>query len=135
MNFEYSEYVGPDGKTLYRPAIPIMFKNGKYYILVRAIIDSGADFTILPIETAKQLDVKLDKKTVFYAAGGNQFSVYKSPIELAYLVRKIGFRSITHKTIVYFAESQTTILLGNHGFLDHLRITLNGPKKRIEIME
>jgi len=74
-----------------------------------------------------------ETKTEFYAAGGNRFPVYKSPMEIEYIIRKDGFRNITHKTTVYFAESQPAALLGDHGFLQKLKITLNGPKKEIEI--
>lgn len=134
MIFQYSQYKGPHGKFIYRPEIPIVFKNGKHFIFVRAIIDSGADYIILPIETAGQLNITLTSKSEFYSAGGNRFTVYKSPLELEYIIRKEGFRNIAQKTVVYFAESQPAILLGNHGFLEKMRITLNGPKKEIEII-
>lgn len=133
MIFQYSQYIGPHGKFIYRPEIPIVFKNGKHFILVRAIIDSGADYIILPIETAGQLNIKLISKSEFYSAGGNRFTVYKSPVELEYIIRKEGFRNIVQKTIVFFAESQPAILLGNHGFLEKLKVTLNGPKKETAI--
>ena len=104
-------------------------------MLTRAIIDSGADFIILPIEIAGELGIKLleKDKTEFVGAGKNLFTVYKSPIEIEYIIRKEGFRNITHKTVVFFAESQPAILLGNHGFLQKLIVTLNGPKKEVEI--
>jgi predicted aspartyl protease len=133
MIFKYREYREADGKTIYRPTIPIIFKNGKYFAFLEAVIDSGADYIILPIEMAGQLNLKLESKTEFYAAGGNRFTVYKSPIELEYIIRKDGYRNITTKTTVYFAESQPAILLGHHGFLQKLKITLNGPKKEVEI--
>lgn len=136
MIFKYSEYEETNGKKVYRPEIPIMFKNGKNFIFLGAVIDSGADYIILPIETAGSLNLKLEKKdkTEFYGAGKNAFTVYKSPREIEYIIRQNGFRNISEKTIVYFAESQPTILLGNHGFLQKLKVTLNGPKKEVEII-
>lgn len=133
MIFKYTEYAGPNGKNIARPALPIMFKNGKNFILTWAIIDSGADYIILPIEMAGQLNLKLETKTEFYAAGGNRFTVYKAPVELEYIIRKEGFRNISNKTTVYFAESQPAALLGAHGFLQRLKITLDGPNKELEI--
>lgn len=137
MIFKYSEYQEPNGGKLYRPEIPILFKNGKNFVFLGAVIDSGADYIILPIEMAGQLKLKLESKdkTEFFGAGKNPFTVYKSPSEVEYIIRKNGFRNITHKTIVYFAESQPTILLGNHGFLQKLKVILNGPKKEVEIVE
>lgn len=137
MIFKYSEYPGLKGKSIYRPEIPILFKNGKSFIILGALIDSGADYIILPIETADSLKLKLEKrdKTEFYGAGKNPFTVYKSPKEVEYLIRQNGFRSIKAKTTVYFAESQPVILLGHHGFLQKLKVVLHGPKKEVEITE
>lgn len=133
MIFKYTEYLGANGKNIARPAFPLLFKNGKHFILTRAIIDSGADYIILPIEMAGQLNLKLETKAEFYGAGGNRFPVYESPVELEYIIRKDGFRNVSAKTTVYFAESQPATLLGNHGFLEKLKITLDGPKKEVEI--
>ncbi len=135
MIFKYREYLGANGKNIYRPTVPIIFRNGKNFAFLEAVIDSGADYIVLPIEMAGLLNLKLETKTEFYAAGGNRFTVYKSPSEIEYFIRKNGFRNITHRTVVYFAESQPAILLGHHGFLEKLHITLNGPKKEVEITE
>ncbi len=135
MIFKYSQYPTPDGKNIFRPSIPIVFKHGKKFIYVEALIDSGADYTILPIEIAGELDLKLDKRTkkTFHGAGGNPFTVYPSPVKLTHLLRQDSFRPIEWKSTVFFAESQPVILLGHHGFLDQLKVTLNGPKKEVAI--
>lgn len=135
MIFKYSQYPAPGGKSIYRPSISIMFKRGSRFILLEALVDSGADHTILPIEIAGELDLKLDKRTksIFYGAGGNPFTVYRSQVKLECIIRQAGFRSYNWKSFVYFAESQPTILLGNKGFLDQFKVTLNGIKREVEI--
>jgi hypothetical protein len=135
MIFKYSQYPTPKGKLIYRPVIDIIFQNKKKFILVEAVIDSGADYTILPIEIAGELNIKLDKKSkeTFTGAGKNPFNVYKSPVKIEHRIRQKGHRDYTWKSIVYFAESQPTILLGQHGFLDQFVVTLNGLKKELEI--
>lgn len=136
MRFQYSEYLRPDGTKLFRPMVPILLKNKSQFIQTRGLIDSGADFTILPIEIAGALDIKLDpkKKTTFYGAGSNPFTVYHSPVSIKHMLRQGGFRTISWKAKVVFAEKQEIILLGQKGFLEKLKITLDGKRKEVEIM-
>lgn len=135
MKFKYSEYAGPDNLKIFRPTVPILFKLKSKFIYTEAIIDSGADFTILPIEIAGILDIKLDgrKKTSFHGAGNNQFTVYPSPESIEHIIRQNSFRPLKWNSKVYFAESQPGILLGHKGFLERFKITLDGKKKELEI--
>lgn len=125
-----------DNLKIFRPTVPIFFKNKSKFIHTEAVIDSGADFTILPIELAGILDIKLDtnSKATFYGAGRNPFSVYPSPGSISCMLRKNGFKTITWKTKVFFAESQPAILLGHKGFLEKFRVTLDGERREVEIM-
>lgn len=135
MKFKYSEYIGPNSTKLFRPTVPIIFKNRSKFIQTEAIIDSGSDFTILPIEMAGILDIKLNinTKTTFYGAGNNLFTVYPSPENIEHILRQNKFRSIKWETKVFFAESQPGILLGHKGFLEKFKVTLDGKKKELEI--
>lgn len=135
MKFKYSEYIGSNGSKIFRPTVSIIFKNKSRFINTEAIIDSGADFTILPIEIAGILDVKLDprNKKTFHGAGSNPFTVYPSPFEIEHILRQDGFRAIRWKTKVFFAESQPAILLGQKGFLERFKVTLDGRKKELVI--
>ncbi len=135
MIFKYSEYQTQDNKTIYRPTIPILFKNGKHFIFTEAAIDSGADYTILPIEIAGVLNIKLDKrnKRTFEGAGGNPFTVYRSPNSIEHIIRQEKFRTHKWNSGVFFSESQPTILLGQNGFLDKFVVTLDGKKKEVRL--
>ena len=124
-----------DGKKIYRPVVPILFKNENCFALLEGSIDSGADCIVLPIEIAQKLKIKLKNKTQFYSAGGGKFTVYKSSKKIEYIIRQEGFENISHKTTVYFAEGQKRTLLGNYGFLQKFKVTLNGPKKEVEIID
>lgn len=136
MIFKYSEYTGPNNTKIFRPTVPIVFKQNSKFINTIAIIDSGADFTILPIEIAGILDVKLDVRTkkIFYGAGSSAFTVYESPVQIEHIIRQGGFRPIKWKTKVFFAESQPAILLGQKGFLEKFKVTLDGKRKEVGII-
>ena len=135
MKFKYSEYIDEEGIKIFRPTVPIIFKNKSKFIQTEAVIDSGADFTILPIEIAGILDIKLDGRTkrTFHGAGSNSFTVYPSPISVEHLIRQGGFRTLAWKTKVFFAEAEPAILLGHKGFLENFRVTLDGKRKEVEI--
>lgn len=134
MKFKYSEY--GDTAKIYRPTLPVVFKHKSNFIKTTAIIDSGADFTILPIEMAGYLDIKIDvsTKTKFNGAGSNSFTVYPSPVSIEHIVSQGGFRPLKWKAKVFFAESQPAILLGHKGFLERFEVRLNGPKREVEII-
>lgn len=135
MKFTYQGYPLNSGGNIFRPTIPIALKNGTRFVFVEALIDSGADYTILPIELAGELGLKLkdENKSACHGAGSNSFYIYPSPIKIKHVLRKSGFRPIQWMANVYFAEAQPTILLGNKGFLEHFRVTLNGLLKEVEI--
>lgn len=135
MKFKYSEYSSANKVKIYRPTVPILFRNKSKFILTEAIIDSGADFTILPIELAGALEIKLNprQKKTFFGAGSNPFTVYHSSESIEHILRQSGFRPITWKSKVYFAESQPGILLGYKGFLENFKVILDGKRRELEI--
>ena len=115
--------------------IPVKFSvNGKSFHSY-CLIDSGADYTILPIEAAKKLDLKLTHEESYFmqGAGGNEFKIYKSPLEIDCETEKRGFRSLCWKTKVYFSESGTFTLLGYKGFFESINVNLKAQKREIDI--
>lgn len=135
MKFLYSQFPGLDGESVYRPSVWILLKYQNKFVYTEGFIDSGSDYTILPLEFAGELGLKLDprKKIQFLGAGKNPFVVYPSPAKIKHIIREYGFRNLEWESKVYFAESQPAILFGNHGFLNQFRIVLDGIKKEFEI--
>ena len=136
ISFPYIEFLGLAEERVFRPMIPVVFKVGEKEFNSYALIDSGADYTVLPIEIAGVLDLDISGQPRYgiLGAGGNTFTIYKSPIEIEHEIRKRGFRSIKWKSFVYFAESGSTMLLGQNGFLENFKVTLNGKNRRVEII-
>lgn len=135
MKFSYVEFLGLAEERIFRPMIPVTFSFKKESFPCYALIDSGADYSILPIEIAGIFQFKLSDQPQYniQGAGGNTFTIYKSPEKIDHSIQNKGFRDIKWSSYVYFAESGSTILLGQKGFLDCLKVTLNGPKKEIEV--
>ncbi len=85
MNFSYVEFVGVVQERIFRPMIPVSFGVDNNNFNSYCLIDSGADYTILPIEAAKKLNIKLTHENSYrmQGAGGNEFSIlgYKGFLE------------------------------------------------------
>lgn len=135
MKFPYVEFLGLAEERIFRPMVPITFQLGKQFFPSYALVDSGADYTILPIEIAAVFDFKLSDQPQYtiQGAGGGVFTIYKSPKKLEHVFQKKGFRDIRFSSYVYFAESGSTALLGQKGFLDQLKVMMDGSKKEIDI--
>lgn len=134
--FPYVEFLGLSEERVFRPMIPVTFKANNQEFKTYSLIDSGSDYNILPIEIAGILKLKLSNqfRHSILGAGGNSFSVYKSPIEIEHIIQKRGYRAVKWKSFVYFAESGSTILLGQNGFLKNFKVILNGKNREVEIV-
>ncbi len=135
MVFSYIEFVGLVQERIFRPMIPVSFgANGKNFNTY-CLIDSGADYTILPIEAAKTLELKLSHEDSYriQGAGGNDFKVYRSPIEIELRIQKQGFRPLHWKSKVHFSEAGTLTLLGYKGFFEFCDVNLQSSMKELLI--
>lgn len=137
MIFPYIEFLGLQEERIFRPMIPVTFKSNNYIFKSYALVDSGSDYTILPIEIANRLNIKLSStnRYTIEGAGGSTFSIYQSPIEIEHIIHQKGFREIKISSKVFFAESGSTLLLGQKGFLEHIKANLKGNQREIEIIQ
>ncbi|MBD3331071.1 hypothetical protein GF354_06145 [Candidatus Peregrinibacteria bacterium] len=117
ITFPYVEYLGLAEDRVFRPVIPVIFQANGEEFKNYCLIDSGADYSILPIEIAGKFNLELGSQPRYtvQGAGGSRFTIYRSPIEIDHIIKKRGFRDIKWKSTVYFSESGSTILLGQNG--------------------
>ncbi|MFH0937338.1 MAG: retropepsin-like aspartic protease [Candidatus Daviesbacteria bacterium] len=116
-------------KYLLRPIIPVSLSYKNRSIHYEALIDSGADFSIFPLEIAKMLNISLKKEDSIYFSGlGDEFMEgFKSKIILR--INKLEF-----KTNVVFADlSGKSGILGQNGFFDLFEVKFNLLEQEIEI--
>ena len=61
VQFPYEKFEGIDGKMNYRPCLPITFSYKNNDIPIgSALVDTGSDFTILPLEIAHVLEIEVN---------------------------------------------------------------------------
>lgn len=131
MEFEFTKRACGFGMVS-TPTLPIIF-NG--FPVGNALVDTGADITLLPLEVNKILTLELDTENAIdiESAGGGKFKAIPAKQKLEYTLEHSGFKPITWKGTVYFAPRQPTILLGQHECLSELTITFDGPRRKIRV--
>lgn len=135
MKFKYrkTSLTSPFSKSkiLVRPIIPISLKSREGSLRYEALIDSGADFSIFPVEIAKKLGVnfKKAKKIYFSSATGDLVQGIFSKIKL-----DIGEEAF--ETSIVFADlAEQTGILGQYGFFDKFIIKFDLQNEDIELKE
>jgi hypothetical protein len=108
-----------------RPALPIVIHGTKSRVAVRALVDSGADYSILPKGYASYLGVDLDaaEELPSTTAGGSGV-VLVHPLPLEAEVQAMSIRFAMKSA---FTERGNTVLLGREDFFQEFRVTFDEP--------
>ena len=136
MEFAYAEIEGEQG-THFRPCLPITFSfAGHTFRVGNALVDTGSDITILPLEVAHLLEVPLDDSETLRigSAGGGMFVALPSREKVGYAIERKGFRPIRWEGRIYFAEREPTILLGHLECLEKFDLTFYGPERKMTVL-
>lgn len=140
MKFPYREYVGElpgtsDFQLILRPVITVRVVSPKAEARWDALVDSGADETLLPISLAKVLDIELHAATS-RAAGvsGEQLTIHYGDVELQIAC---GLEVVRWRTTVGFVEfgvsNDELVILGHGGCLDYFTATFDGEHAELEL--
>ncbi len=137
MEINYSVYRNRDG-TFYNPTVDVIFGyKSKRFTYFSALVDTGSDFVMLPLDIAETLGAEpdFDSKTELNCACGNSFISYASRYPLEIIINHPGFRPKSWQTHVRFVDAKTTVLLGQRGFLDRFNVTFYGKRCVMGIKE
>ena len=118
--------------TIYVPVLPIIV-NG--FPVGQALIDTGADVTLLPMELYQILEVDLDKEHAieFTTAGGDDCQGVPAKERLEFCIEHSGFRPLIWKGTAFFVKGQPTVLLGQYECLSEWTLTLDGKRRKVRI--
>lgn len=136
MEFSYIK-IESDRRGTLRPFLPITLTyRGRELPIGHALVDTGSDLTILPLEIAHLLEIELDdsERTVVSSAGGGQFTAMPCRRPIGFSIERAGFRAIRWEGIAYFAENEPIILLGHQGCLEKFDLTFRGPEKVLQVL-
>lgn len=139
MKFDYSKVTLPErsgffGSSILKPIIDIRIASGERSLQYRALVDSGADFSIFHTEVGEALglDITAGEKLTF---GG----VQKTEAAAAYLHKiTLVIGGWKYATTVGFSEEisdDSYGILGQKGFFDIFVVKFDLIKESIELKE
>lgn len=114
--------------TIYRPMTKILFwsKKGRHWTEVWMIIDTGADYTLLPRFLAKDLKVDLEKDCQVFLTQGVGGS------ERVYFLPKIKVRLGKWERVIpigFLERNEIPPLMGRHFFLETFKVVFSFNKE------
>jgi predicted aspartyl protease len=141
MKFSYREYVSQfpgstDFRLILRPVITVRIAGSKCDARWDALVDTGADETLLPLTLAQLLGVQLDS-TTSRAAGisGDELTIHYGEVTLH--IESQG-DTVAWQTVVGFVEfgsvDDEVIVLGHGGCLDYFTARFDGENAELELM-
>jgi hypothetical protein len=113
-----------------RPQLPVRLSYGGQTIRTVALIDSGADDTVFPLSYASRLGINLANLPATETIGVGGLSLtYHAAVTVS--VTFCGHEYSYPSMVAFIAGDHE--LLGQSGFLDHFRITLDRTKQKFGI--
>lgn len=127
----FSFIIGDEFGDIYRPYVYIFIfsKRSNEWVPVRMIVDSGADFTLLPRKYAAILGIDLEKECKLNSSSGiggeEKIYQYKSlPIKIGNWEKKIP--------VGFLLRDSVPPLLGRLGCLEILKVIFNNKRTVFE---
>ena len=142
MRFPYSLNIAPsidtgDEIVLLRPEIPLRIYGPVGEADLLALVDTGADNSILPLSIAVDLGIQT---TAGQGPGAAAFGGQQIALSFAEVVLELAQDdvSIRWRARLYFAdfsdETEKAIILGHEGFLDYFTATFIGEDCVLELV-
>lgn len=132
ITFKYVHVPRPDGTLRKAPYIPIFVidKAGKL-VRVVALIDSGADFTIIPKDLAGLLGLKEDQEEANTGGIGGKVKVKRTHFNFDVIGSRERYSLSVPALILQDGGSDVPLLLGRNGFFENFHITFKQDEEKI----
>jgi predicted aspartyl protease len=141
MKFPYRQYISQypgtsDFRLILRPVITVRITGPRASARWDALVDTGADETLLPLSLGEVLGVVLDHDTTSQAAGitGELLTILYGDVEFQI---SDGHQVIRWRTTVGFVDfgspDDEVIALGHGGCLDYFTARFDGENAELEL--
>src|SRR3989338_290306 len=127
MKLEYTQI----NSQIARPLIIVKISFKHKFLLTEALIDSGSDYCVFPIEAAKALNIPIEKakKTRLTGFLEGKANLFLYPI-------KLSIENYSIEVIAGFAQEMgryAPCTLGQKGFFDNFKVCFDKKRQLIEI--
>jgi len=132
ITFRYKEVKRPDSSAVKIPAIPITLIGDKGSFDTVALIDSGADISVIPKDIAEILGLNLKGDiTDAFGIGGSARTI---ETKIRVIISKGHERYQLQLPIkVILGKYDFPVLLGREGFFDKFKIIFDQQKEKISL--
>lgn len=132
MIFRYVHVPRPDGTLRRAPYIPLKITNkfGKPMDVV-ALLDSGADTTVVPKDLAEVLGLKLEDLETETGGIGGKVRVKKSRLSFRISGGHESHSLSVPALVLQDENADVPLLLGRHGFFEQFEITFRQDAEKI----
>jgi len=134
LSFNYHRLPNKKGVDIRTPSIPVVLKGeSKTQIKVYALIDSGADISVIPKSLAEFLNLDLSGETdISYGIGG-EIKVKKTRMQIT--IEKVHEEEYSYNipVQVILSGEEPPIILGRKGFFDNFVVTIDETNKKIRL--
>jgi len=140
MRFDYTAIVSSSPDTgepvvIFRPEVRIKVHGSKGSGDFLALVDTGADNTILPESIARDLGISLiaGKGPAATAFGGQEIALSYADIEMELVHPNATLRWLARVYFVEGSADKETLILGHQGFLDYFTAIFKGEECALDL--
>lgn len=135
LSFNYHRLLNKKGSDIRTPTIPVILKgNSETSIEVYALIDSGADVSVLPKALAELLNLDLSgKEEISYGIGG-EIKVKNTKVHITMNKAREKYDFLIPVQVVLNGE-EPPIILGREGFFEKFIVTIDEGRQKIRLKD
>jgi predicted aspartyl protease len=133
MNFKYKSLPRKDGPPRKTPTIPVTFIGPEDSIDIVAILDSGADISVLPLEVGEQLGLDLTKNRSPCGGIGGEVDTAEDHVRVGIAQGHENYTFDIPVKVVLDPNSSIPVLIGREGFFEEFEITFDERRERISL--
>jgi hypothetical protein len=141
MIFHYTAILSPAPDTgeeivIFRPEVPLRIFGPNGSAMYMALVDTGADNTIMPMTIARELGITTHRGKGPGAAafGGQEISLSHADVELELTQDENSLR--WRARVQFFGSPDIepeTLIVGHQGFLDHFTAIFDGEQLTLDL--
>ncbi len=120
----YKSIKRPDGFKCYGPWIPVTLRGSEETIELIFLLDSGADYTVLPIDIAEILGLDLSKQAEKTKGVGGEVDTIQSDVMVNIKNSHEEYTFRIPICVLMDRNSRVPPLLGRMGFFDEFEIKI-----------
>ncbi|MCR4327490.1 MAG: retropepsin-like domain-containing protein [Nanoarchaeota archaeon] len=133
LSFNYHQLPNKKGSDIRTPTIPVTLKGkSEAEIRVYALIDSGADISVIPKALAEVLNLDLSGKSESSYGIGGEIKVKTSKMGVTVAKGHEKYNFMVPVQIILGGE-EPPIILGRRGFFENFIVTLDESTKKIKL--